>query len=137
MFEPTSKLVMKELPSFISPDEELISYGYFMKKAGYLRNRFTLGYAQFWNQTFYVGLTEKRLVVLPIKRITGKVDKENVFSVDFNDAEVKGNKLIIQTANKNVFLKLSFVFGIKSISGLDKEKFIDELNKHKRSRINE
>lgn len=124
---------MKEIPPFISSDEKLITVGTFYKRAGYLKNQLTLGYAKFWNQFFYVGITNKRLVFLPIKRINGKVDKENVFSVDFDKVEVEKNKLIVETPDNGKFLKLSCRFGIKSLSGIDRNEFIDVLYQHKRS----
>ncbi len=127
------KIIMKVLPSFISSDEELLTVGCFITRAGYLKNQLTLGYAQFRNQTHYVALTDKRLIILPTKRFTGKVDEENVFSVNYANVEVKGNKLIIETQDRKKFLKLSFNFGIMSISGFNKKQFLDVFYQYKPS----
>lgn len=122
---------MKEIPSFITSEEELAAVGNFLTKAGYLKNRLTFGLARLGNQGFYVGVTNKRIVVLPLTRITGKVDKENIFSVDFDDVEVNGNKLNILIPDTGKLLKLTFNFGIKALSGLDKDEFIKAIYQRK------
>lgn len=131
MPETSFKILMKEIPPFISSEEELVTVGCFMNKASYIKNQLTLGLARLGNQGFYAGVTNKRIIVLPIKRMTGKVDNENIFSVDFKDVEVKGNKLLIVIPDTGKLLKLTFGFGIKALSGLDKDEFIKSIYQRK------
>jgi len=127
MSELSKNILMKEIPQYLQTGEELITVGSFIKRAGYLKNQLTLGYAQLGNQVFYIGITDRRVIILPTKRMTGKVDKEKAFSVQHHDVELRGNKLIIRHPKEGKSLKLNFYFGIKALSGLDKKDFLKSI----------
>lgn len=134
MSEKAYNKLMRDVPPFIPPDEELVAVGSFINSAGCLKNMLTFGFAQFKHEVFYVGVTNKRLVVLPINMTligAGKVDEDKVFSVDFEDVEVRGNKLIIKTQHYEKLLVLAFSFGNKALSGLDKNEFINAICQRK------
>lgn len=83
--------------------------------------------ARLSNQDYYVAVTNMRIIIIPFKKFTGKVDSENVFSVDFNNVEINKNEFKIHLQN-DCHLKLNFAMGYKLSSLLDKEELITSIH---------
>jgi len=116
--------IKNQMLNHLEQDEELLSFGGFQRRASYIKNRLTFGIASLSNKNFHIGITDRRIIVLPLNYWTNKVEEEIVFSVEFESVEIKGDHLLINLIGENKPLKLQFYFGMKAVTGLDKNEFI-------------
>jgi len=115
------------MPKYLTNDEELISIGTFLKRAGYLKNRLTFGIAGLKDRNYYLGITNKRIIVLPLNYWTNSVEEKNIYSINHKDVEIRKNHLYIPSPGSKNNIELRFQFGIKEVSGLDKNEFINAI----------
>ena len=127
-----NKIIMEQVSTYLSREEEVLSVGGFQKRAGYLKNKTTFGLARFSNKSFNIVITNKRVIVLPLNKWNNKVEDDKVFSANFKDVEIKGNNIYIDISDADKPLKLHFFFGIEKLTGLSKNKFIGALYRVKR-----
>lgn len=125
----TRVLVSKIMP-FVDKDEEIITSGTFEAKASFVVSALTLGLA---NRYHYIGVTNKRVLILPLSKITTKPIKDKVYSVAYDDVKIEKNALIINRQKDNKPIKFAFKFGMSSFSGMSKE---DSSRRWKREKRN-
>ena len=103
--------IKRELEQFLEHNEELISVGYLQTRTSIAARALTMGYSNLANQGHYIRLTNNRVIIVPLNRMTYKPKKDEVFSVSFDEVEIEGDKLLIQSPNKNKPQKYHFMSG--------------------------
>lgn len=116
--------IIEQINAHLDKDEDLLAVGGFEKRPSYAAVYFSGGLARFSNKHFHIGVTNKRLIVLPLKWSNNNPENEYQFDVTLQDVEIKGNKLILNSPQLDKPLKLHFLFGIKSVTGLSRDEFI-------------
>ncbi len=123
----TRALVAKIQP-FIEKDEEIITSGMFEAQASLVASALTWGLA---NRYHYLSVTSKRVLIIPISKTTAQPIKDQVYSVGYDEVKVEKNALFINHPKENKPIKFAFKFGMSSLSGMNKEEFINALETRK------
>lgn len=116
-------LIMKQLPKYLNEGESILSVAS-LNKFSYGQELLTKGLLFYFNKSFYVGITNESVILMPLNYWSGKVDKEKVTRFHPKNVKLEDSKLYftVDPNEKPIVLKLQF--GIKSISGLDEDEFI-------------
>ena len=127
--------IARILTRFLESDEELISVERLETRTSVATRALTLGYSNLANQLHFICLTNKRVVIVPLKRMTGKPKEDKVFSLDFDEVNIHRDKLLIIQPGKYNPTKYHFMSGIKALTKLDKNEFLYLLEKKKSEKV--
>ncbi len=119
--------LMKVVPRYVGVDEKLLAVGNFVKKPSYLSSLLTLGISRVSTQFFHIGVTSKRIIILPINRFNGKINESEILDIDYSQLHDFGNYIMIISNRLEKPLKLFYLFGIESLSGLNKSFFLEQI----------
>lgn len=116
-------IIMKQLPKYLNKGERVLSVASLVKFS-YGQVLLTRGLLFYCNKSFYVGITNESVILLPLNGWTGKVDKEKVTRFHPDDVKLEDSKLYftVDPNEKPIVLKLQS--GIKALSGIDQDEFI-------------
>jgi len=123
-----TKALFNKIQPFAEQDEEILSCGMFEAQSSLMASALTWGLS---NRYHYIAVTSKRVLVLPLSKTTTKPIKEEVYSVSPTDVLVEKNHLIIQRPKDGKEIKFAFKFGLSALSGMNKEDFINALERQK------
>ena len=129
-----SAMIKRILTKYLESDEELISVERMQTRTPVVARALTLGMSNLANRDYFVGLTDSRLIIVPLSRMGGWQKKNDVFSIKFNDIEIKNDKLLICPKGKYKPIKFHFMSGIKAFTKLDKNEFLYQLEKKQAGR---
>jgi len=121
--------LMQEISKYISSEEKLVSFGIFKRIPSITFLLLTKLLAWVLTEDFYVGVTDHRLIILPlIKRIRGKALYGDVIYAEFDEVSFKEEYLNVTILSvKKTFkgqpLNLRFKYGYQS-QGYDPFEFI-------------
>jgi len=121
----------KALAPFLNQGEHVISCGSFETRPSLTANVLTLGIASVTNQVNVIGVTNERIIVIPYSRTKLKPSEKDVFSVPYDEVVINKNNLAIHKPGDNKPSKYFFRFGLKSLSGIDKNEFIAAIEQRK------
>ncbi len=116
--------IIKQMNEHLEKGEELLSVGGFKKRPSYAAVYFSGGLDVFARKHFHIGVTNKRIIILPLKWPNNHPEIELKFDVSFDGLEIKGNKLVLNSPLIDKPLKLHFLFGINAITGLNRDEFV-------------
>lgn len=110
-------------------DEEIIDVYLFRETPDCIHYLLFRLWAPFWTRQYYLALTEKRVIILPMPR-SGYFEYRNHLSVKYEDISVNNNynQININLTHPTRMLHLKFIFFEKQNN---KEKFIKSLNDYK------
>ena len=101
--------------------EELKSVGHFMTGPFWAMILLSDLFA-FAMKYFYIGVTNKRLIIVRIKNKKKAMDKNN-YNVPLTDVTVKGDALMIKLPDKEKPEKFVMSFGLQAASGMHIKEF--------------
>jgi hypothetical protein len=101
--------------------EELKSVGHFMTGPFWAMILLSDLFA-FAMKYFYIGVTNKRLIIVRIKNKNKAMDKDN-YSVPLADVTVKGDALMVKLPEKEKPVKFVMSFGLQVASGMHIKEF--------------
>ena len=116
MNEQLKEQVDKEFSQYLSTDERVKASGFFRKVPSIRMWMLTRGFARFFSKEFLVGVTDQRVLVIPINRVEGKTvygDALNINTQDIRFGFGWFNDLIVRfrLSDSNHRLKLRFASG--------------------------
>jgi hypothetical protein len=123
--------IARVINAFLHEGEELIEVERLQTRTSVATRALTLGYSNLANQYHFIGLTNSRVIIVPLNRITGKPNKDEVFSRDFDEIEINKDRLCITPPGKDTPKKYFFMSGIGGLTGLNKDEFLYLLEKKK------
>jgi len=100
--------------------ENILSIGYFKQGLPHLLALITFSGA-YALKTYYLGVTSKRLFIVPIDNITQKVDN-NISDVQLSNVEMKGKNLFVRLSKDKKPQKFVRT-GIPELIGIDIHEF--------------
>lgn len=121
----------KAITPFLNQGEKVIACGSFETRPSAAANVLTLGIASVANRIQYIAVTNERILVMPFKRSGIKISEKDVFSVSYDEVVINKNNLAIHKPGDNKPSKYFFRFGLKSLSGINKEEFIAAIDQRK------
>ena len=71
---------------------------------------------------YYIGVTNKRLIIVRLKSNKKASDKDN-YSIPLTDVEVKGDALKVKLPDKEKPVKFVMNFGLQAMSGMHIKEF--------------
>ena len=71
---------------------------------------------------YYIGVTNKRLVIVRLNSFNKPIDKDN-YSIPLTDVEVKGDSLKIKLPDKEKPVKFMMNFGLQAMTGMHIKEF--------------
>jgi hypothetical protein len=107
-----SPLDKKILP-FLDKDEKIISSGTFETRISVIDRPMDAGFSDLANRNHIIGVTDKRVIVLPLERITGMPVENEILSVDFADVKIENDGLLINSPSFEKPFKYSYAYGYK------------------------
>jgi hypothetical protein len=122
----------KALAPFLNQGEQVIACGSFETRPSLAAKVLTLGIASVTNQVNVIGVTNDRIIVIPYSRTKFKPSGKDAFSVSYDEVVINKNNLAIHKPGANKPSKYFFRFGLKSLSGIDKDEFIAAIEQRKR-----
>ncbi|MCJ7554112.1 MAG: hypothetical protein MUO34_09540 [Ignavibacteriaceae bacterium] len=133
--------IEKEISEYLTPGEKLVSVAVLKEIPAIYKLMLTRGFAGLFSQLYIMGITGKRIVLLPINQ-KGEIDKSKIPDyIEFKDVEIQDKFIFnpmfhIQINRKDKLLDLRFASGFKSIN-LHKYEFISAFFNSKSSLKNE
>ena len=125
----------KAIAPFLNQGEQVISCGSFETRPSLTANVLTLGVASVANQVNVIAVTSERIIVVPYSRTKLKPSEKDVFSVSYDEVVINNKKLspslAIHKPGDDKPSKYFFRFGMKSLSGIDKDGFIAAIEQRK------
>ncbi len=128
-------LILKQLSEYLFEGERVLSVAS-LTKFSYGQILLTRGILYYFNKSFHVGITDEHVILMPLNNWTGQVDKEKVTRFPPDSVKLEDSKLYF-TVNPNekpIVLKLQF--GMKALSGLDEDEFVEAYYSLKNSKPN-
>ena len=129
------KTYEKHITPFLNQGEKVISCGTFETKPSPTARVLTLGMASVANRIHYIAVTAERIIVIPFSRTKIKPSEKDVFSISHDDVVINKTdfspSLAICKPGDDKPSKYFFKFGMKALSGIDKEEFIGAIEQYK------
>ena len=121
--------IARMISPYLDKDEELIAVERLQTRTSVAARALTIGYSNLANQYHLIGLTNSKVYILPLNRITWKPKEDKVFTIEFNEIEIRKDKLFFIPLGKDKPKKYHFMSGIKALTKLDKDEFLYLLEK--------
>lgn len=103
----------EKITPFVEKDEKLIACGSFQTRISVIDRAETADFSDLANRSQMIGVTDKRLIVVPLDRKTSEPEKEEVISVSFSDVKIDNDGLLISHKSFGKPIKYLYVFGYK------------------------
>ena len=138
MARMSDKQIKNSCSRYLSKDESLLIIGIFKRIPSVSWLLLTRGMAWILSEKIYVGVTDRRMIILPESRVKSKQETaEDVIyagfdEVAFNTDPLNNTILEIQKSYKNQPLKLRFKSGYQFM-GLDQFDFIAAVKRGKQT----
>lgn len=81
------------------------------------------------NSNALIGITNKRIIVLPLSKYTTKAETEKAFSVSKSDVQIEKSNLLVKDPSSGKIKKYYTAMGWNNKSGPEAEKFKELIEK--------